>query len=276
MPNRIIKESIRESESVDGLSPQAEVTFYRLITYADDYGLFKADPRLLLSALYPLKNFKPEQITKWMDEIGSAGMITFYEADGKCFGKFITWEEHQQVRNKKPRFPMPNGCNQFSSLSEARNHLKSNEIICFDESNPILSNPIQSESNPNSAQSLKTSEPFVSYVIEIPLVRAGECYGVTDEQVRDWEEAYPAVDVMQALRSMRQWSLANQMKRKTRRGVLKFVTGWLSREQDRGGNHGPKTKNATLINEGRRANAKVMKELDEIEKLESKYAVRPE
>ena len=118
MPNRIIKESVRESESVDGLSPQAEVTFYRLITYADDYGLFKADPKLLIAALYPLKHFKIEQMTKWMDELGTSGMVTYYKSDGKCYGKFITWEEHQQVRNKKSRFPMPNGCGQFPTLSE--------------------------------------------------------------------------------------------------------------------------------------------------------------
>jgi len=59
-------------------------------------------------------------------------------------------------------------------------------------------------------------------------------YPVLQAQVDEWAEAYPAVDVMQELREMRQWCLANLKRRKTRRGVLKFITGWLAREQDRG------------------------------------------
>ena len=39
MPNRILKESICTSESLVGLSAEAEVLFYRLIVKADDFGL---------------------------------------------------------------------------------------------------------------------------------------------------------------------------------------------------------------------------------------------
>ncbi len=33
---------------------------------------------------------------------------------------------------------------------------------------------------------------------------------------------------------MRGWLLSNKDRRKTRRGISRFITSWLSREQDRG------------------------------------------
>ena len=61
----------------------------------------------------------------------------------------------------------------------------------------------------------------------------GSEWGVGAEEVRQWQALYPAVDVPQALRSMRGWLLANRTRRKTARGIERFVVAWLSREQDR-------------------------------------------
>lgn len=58
-------------------------------------------------------------------------------------------------------------------------------------------------------------------------------YHIYESQITQWEELYPAVDVMQNLRSMKAWCIANPKNRKTKDGVMKFVNGWLSREQDK-------------------------------------------
>lgn len=154
MPNRLIRESIRESDSIDKLSPQSEVMFYRLITYADDYGRFKADPRILNPALFPLKSYTDTQIIEWLDEVGKTFMISFYKGtDSKLYGYFANWGDYQQVRNKKSKYPEPNG-NQFITISLL---LQSLEINCYQlpteaskcqqaQANaPVIqSNPIQS------------------------------------------------------------------------------------------------------------------------------------
>src|SRR5690606_28512598 len=44
-----------------------------------------------------------------------------------------------------------------------------------------------------------------------------------------------AVDVPQQLRAIRQWLIANPQKRKTSRGMKRFVVSWLTRDQDKGG-----------------------------------------
>jgi len=69
-------------------------------------------------------------------------------------------------------------------------------------------------------------------VILLPLNDGSE-HPITDGEFAEWKQLYPAVDVLQALRGMRGWLLANKTHRKTRSGILKFVTGWLNREQDR-------------------------------------------
>lgn len=70
----------------------------------------------------------------------------------------------------------------------------------------------------------------------IPL-NTGQEYAVTAEQAEEFAKLYPAVDVYQQLNNMRGWCLANPQKRKTQRGILQFINGWLSREQDKGGKH---------------------------------------
>ena len=76
----------------------------------------------------------------------------------------------------------------------------------------------------------KTSSPAV--VISIPLNDNTE-FSVTNADVIGWKQLYPAVDIMQELRKMRGWSDANPTKRKTRKGVKRFINGWLASEQDK-------------------------------------------
>lgn len=74
-------------------------------------------------------------------------------------------------------------------------------------------------------------------VIGIPTIDGNEC-PITQDQIQEWQQAYPAVDVLQQLREMRAWSNANPAKKKTKRGIPKFIVGWLGKEQDKGGHPG--------------------------------------
>lgn len=79
-------------------------------------------------------------------------------------------------------------------------------------------------------------------VITLPTNRhatEGETHSVTDADLAEYAALYPAVDVPQALRSIRGWLLGNPGRRKTRRGMPKFIHAWLARAQNRGGAHGP-------------------------------------
>lgn len=86
-------------------------------------------------------------------------------------------------------------------------------------------------------------------VLQIPL-NDGSLFPITKQQVEDWTALYPAVDVVQELRKMVGWCQGNPTRKKTRTGVLRFVTSWLSREQDRArsGTEAPQQKRTRFSN----------------------------
>lgn len=59
-------------------------------------------------------------------------------------------------------------------------------------------------------------------------------YPVTQQQVNHWQELYQACNVIVELKKMKGWLEANPTKRKTRSGILRFITSWLSRCQNSG------------------------------------------
>jgi len=77
-----------------------------------------------------------------------------------------------------------------------------------------------------------------SHIIEI-ILNDGSLFPVYPQDVRRWEELYPAVDVIAQLRKMVGWSEANPKKRKTKTGIKRFINSWLAKEQDRGGSYLP-------------------------------------
>ena len=78
------------------------------------------------------------------------------------------------------------------------------------------------------------------------ILNTGEEWQPEDEDIIQWQKTYQAVDVFQELAKMESWLDANPAKRKTSKGIKRFVNSWLSRAQDRGGSsplkvEGPKT-----------------------------------
>ena len=63
-------------------------------------------------------------------------------------------------------------------------------------------------------------------------------YPIFDKDIVAWKELYPNVDIVQELRKMKGWLNSNPTRRKTKKGILKFVNSWLAKEQDKGGYRG--------------------------------------
>ena len=75
---------------------------------------------------------------------------------------------------------------------------------------------------------IATEPPVIEFILNDKTY-----YPITQKQVNKWSELYPNVDIMQQLRKMCGWLDANPRNRKTKGGILKFVNGWLAREQDK-------------------------------------------
>ena len=74
------------------------------------------------------------------------------------------------------------------------------------------------------------------------LLNNGDTYTPDDADVIAWQKTYPAIDVYQELNAMESWLDANPSRRKTARGIKRFINSWLSRAQDRGGSPQVKSK----------------------------------
>ena len=148
MPNRILKDSICTSENIDQLTMMSEIAFYRLIVNCDDYGRMDGRLRILKSRLFPLKDVSESIMQEIMDELVKADLITMYEVDGRPYIQLKTWEDHQQVRAKKSKYPSP--------TESTCNQLKSDDSKC-------PRNPIQSES---LSESLSESNDADAHAIQ--------------------------------------------------------------------------------------------------------------
>lgn len=111
MPNRIIKDSINESRGLTSCSFFAQDLYKRLITYADDYGRFNADPQIMVARLYPreLSVVSTEDLIEGLIDLVGVGKIKFYTSSARkeVYGCFPHWEDHQRIRDSKKRIPDP-------------------------------------------------------------------------------------------------------------------------------------------------------------------------
>lgn len=119
MPNRILKETICYSESIKSLSWFQEVFFYRMIVNADDFGRLDGRLEMLQARLFPLRRDITEKAIKdSLDALTTAGMVFPYMVDNKPYLQLTAWEDHQQVRAKRSKFPAPdiNGNQMISNV----------------------------------------------------------------------------------------------------------------------------------------------------------------
>lgn len=80
------------------------------------------------------------------------------------------------------------------------------------------------------------------------LLNTGETYEADEADIIAWQKVYPAIDVYQELNAMESWLDANPTRRKTKRGIKRFINSWLARAQDKGGSPQAKAKNKSSRN----------------------------
>jgi len=116
MPNRIIRDWT-DSERIDGISFQAEVLLLRVMMKADDLGAYHANPKLINSFCFPLKNIRETDISRWLQELVSAGLIALYTADNKRYLHIINFGQRMRtIKSKHPQIS-ENELNDFMSAT---------------------------------------------------------------------------------------------------------------------------------------------------------------
>ena len=135
MPNRIIKESICVSDSIDRLTWFEEVLFYRLMVNCDDFGRFDGRISVIKNRLFPLKdNITTKAVTDAINKLVSVELVVLYEYEGKPYLHLPTWNEHQTIRAKKSKYPAPDD-SVITSESKCK-QMQADVAVIQSESNP--------------------------------------------------------------------------------------------------------------------------------------------
>lgn len=110
------------------------------------------------------------------------------------------------------------------------------DVQMYDERTPeIRDKSIENRENINilaQSSGKQTSEPEAD--VEALILNDGSEWRPTEALFAEYVRLYPNVDVKQQFNVMRGWCISNRSKRKTRRGITRFVNSWLTREQDKG------------------------------------------
>ena len=258
MPNRIIKESICDSEKLAALSDFEFRLWVGLITQADDAGRGDARPAYIKGHVFPFRErVTTKDINAALHALAAVSCVTLYTVGGRPYYSFPSWAKHQRIRDCKPKYPGPENADSPQPAAD-----------CGGLPQPAADcglNPIQSESNPNPNPKYIGTEPQAASMppmIFLPL-NDGTDYPVSQEQCHEWAGLYPAVDVIQQLRQMRAWLIANPRRRKTTRGINGFIVNWLSREQDKPGRKS-KYSAENQQKQGRKSWTDICEEMEEI------------
>lgn len=151
------------------------------------------------------------------------------------------WRMHNTIQ--KDRYHPTNYQENLARLGIKNNksytlNLKEMETKCIqDVSSDIgldLDRDVEKRSINTSSRSSgrQTSEPEAD--VEALILNDGSEWRPTEALFAEYVRLYPNVDVKQQFNVMRSWCLSNPKKRKTRRGVTRFVNSWLTKEQDKG------------------------------------------
>ncbi len=222
MGNRILKESICISNEVNSLNWFEEVLFYRLIVNVDDYGVYPADPLIVMHTLFPRKeNVSRRAVAEALRHLEELQLIRRYSvADCGVYLKLLTWEKHQRLRNSRPKYPGPEKAENPGPTASA-------------ELTASAAAPAETSGEKPEKETAPDDPAEAETIILLPLNDGSE-FRVSRRKADEFHKLYPAVDIDQELRNMRGWCVSNETKRKTRSGILRFVNGWLSRVQNQG------------------------------------------
>lgn len=97
---------------INSVTVSAEAWFWRLNAVADDFGNFRADPKVLSVEASPRRKISPEQCEKWMDELERVSLIGFYTVEGDRYGYIVGFKELQPAGKngrRVQRFPVNPG-----------------------------------------------------------------------------------------------------------------------------------------------------------------------
>ncbi len=181
MPNRVIKESLCESEKIASLSDFEFRLWIGLILHVDDAGRGDARPAIIKGHVFPLRDrVTTKDIDAALHALAAKGCVSLYTVGGKPYFWFPSWANHQRIRDVRPRYPEPPAvCESAADCGELPQAAADcGELRLESESNP---NP-----NPNTKENAPTRHKYGAY--DNVLLSDEEMAKLKAEFPEDWQQ----------------------------------------------------------------------------------------
>ena len=217
---RTIKPDFFTSEDIVSLSPLARLLYIALWCEADREGRFTWRPATFKLRYFPGDRVNIEALGQ---ELTNRELVIRY---GGCLAYIPTFLNHQHVnpREAQSSLPVPDASARVTDAQVGREGKegKGKEGV------------MQEGSRPNGAHHSSQVVDNSELLEKLPLREGGE-FEVRQSLVAELEPLYPSVDLPTTLREMKAWLVLNVDRRKTRRGIRKFICNWLQGEQEKHG-----------------------------------------
>ncbi|MDK9494351.1 hypothetical protein QEZ40_000223 [Streptomyces katrae] len=141
---RTIKPEAFESEDLAAVDVTAVLTFFGLLTQADDSGRFRDHPAIIAGRLWALRpEHTPAHVAHDLEQLAEAGLVCRYTGcDGKSWLHIVTWDRHQKINraseSRLPRCPAHEAAKACGECDRPRCHTQTHTAASPSQSPPEL------------------------------------------------------------------------------------------------------------------------------------------
>jgi hypothetical protein len=199
-----VKPDFWTDEKVVELSSWARLLFIGLWNFADDEGRMVLSPKRIKMQIFPADNL---DISELFGELRRNSMITIYSVENIEYLQVNNFQKHQKIDKRTaskhpPCPPNPAELPRIPPTDSIKEGIKEG----------------------NGRETTTASNEKISF-------SAQEGWKGINGYLAIWKEAYPAINIENALAQARAWLIANPNNKK--KNYARFLTNWFSREQDR-------------------------------------------
>ena len=230
---RMFSKKITEADAFTGLPPTTQALYFHLCMGADDDGFSNQIRKAMFNAHADTNDFNLLVSKRFIIPFESGVIVIKH------------WRMHNLIK---------------SDRYHETDYIEEKARIVLKENGVYTENPSGTQMEPERNQNGTQMEPQVRLgKVSIGKVSIGKVNDVCTEPQKapvpaiplndgrdwipdlkdyeEWVKVYPGVDIPHNFERMRQWCLSNPERRKTARGIRRFVTTWLDKEQNANGGY---------------------------------------
>jgi hypothetical protein len=239
MRARNIKPGLFKNEILGVADPLLTILFCGLWCLADKRGRLEDRPLRIKAEIFPYR--EGIDINGYLTELSRLGFILRYKHTNTYYIQILNFSKHQNPHHTEKDSEIP----EFTNDCEITVNSPLNNGYAPADS-LIPDSLIPDSLIPDSAPSSNDEEASRHPVLKFPLNEKDTFFHVHQNDIDQWQESFPGIDVMLELKKCRQWNIDNPKNRKTKNGIRKHISSWLGRAQDKSRAYGKGKSNSCI------------------------------